>query len=88
MDGSELKSDSGYILDHQFKGGKLGVLAFSQKEIVFSDLQYQCDGEFPLSLFSLTKFLIYGLLILCTLDRANSQFYEPMPFLFPFEGRF
>jgi len=45
MDGSELKSDSGYILDHQFKGGQLGVLAFSQKEIVFSDLKYQCNGR-------------------------------------------
>lgn len=47
LDGSELASDSGYITDHAFKGGKLGVLVFSQKEIVFSDLQYQCNDETP-----------------------------------------
>ena len=52
MDGEELATDSGYITDHQFKGGRLGVLAFSQKEIIFSDLQYKCNGKtcyFPYS---------------------------------------
>jgi len=47
MDGEELATDSGYITDHQFKGGRLGVLAFSQKEIIFSDLQYECNDETP-----------------------------------------
>ena len=46
MDGEDLASDSGYITDHKFKGGRLGVLAFSQKEIIFSDLQYKCNGKF------------------------------------------
>lgn len=47
LDGSNVISDSGYLTDHQFKGGKLGVLAFSQKEIVFSDLKYQCNDATP-----------------------------------------
>ena len=37
--------DSGYVVDAEFRGGRLGVLVFSQKEIVFSNLQYKCNGE-------------------------------------------
>jgi len=47
LDGTSVASDSGYIVDKTFKGGKLGVLVFSQKEIVFSDLQYKCSEKVP-----------------------------------------
>jgi len=46
-EGSEVVSDSGYITDYKFKGGRLGILVFSQKEVVFSKLQYKCNDEVP-----------------------------------------
>ena len=47
IEGSELLTDTGYLIDKTYKGGKLGVLVFSQKEIVFSALQYRCTGKYP-----------------------------------------
>ena len=47
MDGPNMVSDSGYIKNTAFRGGRLGVLVFSQKEIVFSDLSYRCNGKKP-----------------------------------------
>ena len=44
-EGTRLVSDSGYLLDQQFRGGRLGVFIFSQKHVVFSKLSYKCDGE-------------------------------------------
>ena len=49
--GRNVVSDSGYINDFKFKGGRLGVLVFSQKEVVFSKLQYKCDGKSSISSF-------------------------------------
>ncbi|XP_065672977.1 cartilage oligomeric matrix protein isoform X3 [Hydra vulgaris] len=45
--GMTVVNDSGYIVDHSFKGGRLGALVFSQKEIVFSDLHYDCNDKKP-----------------------------------------
>ena len=45
MEGTRLVTDSGYILDQQFRGGRLGVFIFSQKHVVFSKLSYKCIGE-------------------------------------------
>lgn len=58
-DGPTVVSDSGYIRDFQFKGGRLGVLVFSQKEVVFSKLKYNCNGK---SSFFSSRFEIFMLI--------------------------
>jgi len=47
LEGQKMVSDSGYIRNNDFRGGRLGVLVFSQKEIIFSDLSYSCNDETP-----------------------------------------
>jgi len=46
-EGTRLVTDSGYLLDQQFRGGRLGVFIFSQKHVVFSKLSYKCDDNVP-----------------------------------------
>ncbi|CAH1164418.1 unnamed protein product [Phaedon cochleariae] len=43
--GEEMVSDSGNIFDTTHKGGKLGVLCFSQQQIIWSDLAYRCNDN-------------------------------------------
>uniref|UniRef100_H2Z9L0 TSP C-terminal domain-containing protein n=1 Tax=Ciona savignyi TaxID=51511 RepID=H2Z9L0_CIOSA len=44
-EGAKLVADSGMILDSAMKGGRLGVFCFSQENVIWSNLQYRCNGE-------------------------------------------
>lgn len=44
-EGPRLVADSGVILDSTMRGGRLGVFCFSQENIIWSNLQYRCNGE-------------------------------------------
>ncbi|CAH1796395.1 unnamed protein product [Owenia fusiformis] len=46
-EGTELVADSGNIIDHTLKGGRLGVFSFSQEGVIWSDLVYRCNGDTP-----------------------------------------
>lgn len=45
FEGERLVADSPNIFDNHLKGGRLGVLCFSQAMSVWSDLVYRCNGE-------------------------------------------
>lgn len=47
FEGEQKIADSGYIANAELKGGQLGVLVFSQKEVVFSNLKYKCNENTP-----------------------------------------
>lgn len=44
-EGPQLVADSGVIIDTSMRGGRLGVFCFSQENIIWSNLQYRCNGE-------------------------------------------
>lgn len=44
-EGPQLVADSGVIIDTTMRGGRLGVFCFSQENIIWSNLQYRCNGE-------------------------------------------
>lgn len=44
-EGPQLVADSGVIIDTAMRGGRLGVFCFSQENIIWSNLQYRCNGE-------------------------------------------
>lgn len=44
-EGPQLVADSGVIVDTSMRGGRLGVFCFSQENIIWSNLQYRCNGE-------------------------------------------
>lgn len=44
--GTTMVVDSGNLYDSTLKGGRLGVLSFSQEMIIWSDLVYRCNGQF------------------------------------------
>lgn len=44
-EGPRLVADSGVIIDTTMRGGRLGVFCFSQENIIWSNLQYRCNGE-------------------------------------------
>lgn len=46
-EGPQLVADSGVIIDTSMRGGRLGVFCFSQENIIWSNLQYRCNGEAP-----------------------------------------
>lgn len=46
-EGPQLVADSGVIIDTSMRGGRLGVFCFSQENIIWSNLQYRCNGEVP-----------------------------------------
>jgi len=46
-DGSRLFADSGPVIDHTIKGGRLGVFCFSQEKIIWSNLEYKCNDTTP-----------------------------------------
>lgn len=46
-EGPQLVADSGVIIDTAMRGGRLGVFCFSQENIIWSNLQYRCNGEAP-----------------------------------------
>ncbi|CAH1113998.1 unnamed protein product [Psylliodes chrysocephalus] len=43
FDGDQMVADSGNLFDTTHKGGRLGVLCFSQEMIIWSDLAYRCN---------------------------------------------
>ncbi|VEN56410.1 unnamed protein product [Callosobruchus maculatus] len=43
FEGDQEVADSGNIFETTLKGGQLGVLCFSQQEIIWSDLVYRCN---------------------------------------------
>lgn len=51
--GDTTLSDSGKIIDKTLKGGQLGVFAFSQEHIIWSNLNYQCNGKILLFFWKL-----------------------------------
>ena len=44
-EGIKLIVESPNIIDHTLKGGKLGVYCFSQENITWSNIHYQCRGK-------------------------------------------
>uniref|UniRef100_A0A670JQU4 Thrombospondin 3 n=1 Tax=Podarcis muralis TaxID=64176 RepID=A0A670JQU4_PODMU len=44
-EGPQLVADSGVIIDTTMRGGRLGVFCFSQENIIWSNLQYRCNGQ-------------------------------------------
>uniref|UniRef100_A0A8C6XN96 Thrombospondin 3 n=1 Tax=Naja naja TaxID=35670 RepID=A0A8C6XN96_NAJNA len=44
-EGPQLVADSGVVIDTTMRGGRLGVFCFSQENIIWSNLQYRCNGE-------------------------------------------
>lgn len=45
FEGEHMVADSGNIFDSTLRGGRLGVLCFSQEQIIWSDLAYRCNGR-------------------------------------------
>lgn len=45
FEGTQLVSDSGYIVNKDHLGGRLGVFVFSQENVIWSDLIYRCTDE-------------------------------------------
>lgn len=44
FEGSDMVADSGVVIDTTLRGGRLGVLCFSQENIIWSNLRYRCNG--------------------------------------------
>ena len=40
-------ADSGNVIDNTLKGGRLGVFCFSQEQLIWSDLSYNCREKLP-----------------------------------------
>lgn len=45
FNGKRLVVDSGNVFDNTLKGGRLGMYAFSQEMIIWSNMVYRCNGE-------------------------------------------
>lgn len=44
FEGTTLVADSGVVIDTTMRGGRLGVFCFSQENVIWSNLGYQCNG--------------------------------------------
>lgn len=42
---TKMVADSGYIINKDHLGGRLGVFVFSQENVIWSDLVYRCTGK-------------------------------------------
>jgi len=45
--GQEVVADSGNVIENTLKGGRLGVFCFSQEQLIWSDLAYNCRERLP-----------------------------------------
>ena len=45
--GQDVVADSGNVMDNTLKGGRLGVFCFSQEQVIWSDLSYNCREKLP-----------------------------------------
>lgn len=52
MEGENVITDSGNLFDSSFKGGRLGVMCFSQEMIIWSRLIYRCNDKIPRSIYN------------------------------------
>ncbi|XP_022920799.2 cartilage oligomeric matrix protein [Onthophagus taurus] len=52
FEGDRMVSDSGNIFDSTLRGGRLGVLCFSQEMVIWSDLVYKCNDNVPASVYN------------------------------------
>ena len=43
-EGPKLMFDTGCLYDKTIQGGKVGLFVFSQKSVIWSDLQIKCEG--------------------------------------------
>ena len=50
--GQEVVADSGNVIDKTLKGGRLGVLCFSQEQLIWSDLSYNCRERLPQEVYN------------------------------------
>nr|XP_057909012.1 thrombospondin-3a [Doryrhamphus excisus] len=46
-EGADMVADSGVVIDSTMRGGRLGVLCFSQENIIWSNLRYRCNDTLP-----------------------------------------
>ncbi|XP_061737810.1 thrombospondin-3a [Nerophis ophidion] len=47
FEGGNMVADSGVVIDSAMRGGRLGVLCFSQENIIWSNLRYRCNDTLP-----------------------------------------
>ncbi|KAK7580571.1 hypothetical protein V9T40_001200 [Parthenolecanium corni] len=52
FEGETVVADSGNLFDSTYKGGRLGVMSFSQEMIIWSRLIYRCNDKLPKPVFS------------------------------------
>ncbi|XP_077431179.1 thrombospondin-3a isoform X2 [Vanacampus margaritifer] len=45
FEGADVVADSGVLIDGAMRGGRLGVLCFSQENIIWSNLRYRCNAR-------------------------------------------
>ncbi|XP_014256700.1 cartilage oligomeric matrix protein [Cimex lectularius] len=50
-EGKRIVADSGNIFDSTLKGGRLGVLSFSQEKVIWADLVYRCNENIPQEIY-------------------------------------
>ncbi|XP_077382007.1 thrombospondin-3a [Festucalex cinctus] len=47
FEGADMVADSGVLIDDTLRGGRLGVICFSQENIIWSNLRYRCNDTLP-----------------------------------------
>ncbi|XP_061699606.1 thrombospondin-3a isoform X2 [Syngnathoides biaculeatus] len=47
FEGSDAVADSGVVIDTTLRGGRLGVICFSQENVIWSNLRYRCNDTLP-----------------------------------------
>lgn len=91
IEGETVVADSGNLFDSTYKGGRLGVMSFSQEMIIWSRLIYRCNGKLSRyvrqtnlrrsrSLFSI-QLLLARLLMqyFCFIDKLPKAVFNELP---------
>merc|ERR1712210_186133 len=58
--GQEVVADSGNVIDNTLKGGRLGVFCFSQEQLIWSDLSYNCREKLPHEVYEQLPWRVTG----------------------------